>query len=428
VIRLAPVEIEPPKSCHQMLGVDRGASADEVTRGFLRAALPYHPAHGADRADPANANRRLRELAGAWSVLTGRAIAGQGGADAQVLRALDDALDDVARRLSRALGTIDQVREALVDEGCPRQVAGLAAERAVDARMATARAALKGGDARPASRPAEIRAASRAAEPGRTATAAAAMSPPVRRDALGRPMLELPVARPDAAGRTGRSADGRGGARTTRSTAAPRADATPRGGLHRIADAWRSLRGEPPPDPEGAIGYGADGDPDGLTWVDATLRQRVAAGGFDAIVLLAAFAAPALLVGLLLGLPVVWLERLAVGASLVGGALLHVVGELGWGGSPGKRLLGLRVETDDGHAPDARTTWLRHGLRTMSCCLFGLGHLFALPRRPARALHDLMTGTRVTTCRPSREDLERSLCVAALVVAVLIVMALRLAA
>lgn len=434
--RFTPNDIETPKSCHQLLGVERGASPDEVTLGFVRAALPYHPAHGAGRADPANANRRLRELAGAWSVLTGRAIVGHGGADAQALRTLDEALDDVAQRLARSRGSVDQVFDALADEGCPPQIAELAAERAVTARMAAMRAAAKGGDGKSPSRPADGRAAARTPESKRAATpvatALSAEPPPVRLDALGRPIPEALVAASASAGRAGRSAAD--GCRTPRPDAhredASGAVAMPRGGASRIVNAWRALRGEPPLDAHGAFGSVADDEPDGPdepSWVDASLRTRVAAAGFDAIVLLAVFVAPALLVGVLLELSRAGLERLAVGAPLVGGVLIHVFGELGWGGSPGKRLLGLRVETDAGRAPDARTTWLRHGLRTMSCCLLGLGHLFALPLRPSRALHDLLTGTRVTTCTPPREDLERTLCVATLVVAVLIVVGLQLA-
>jgi hypothetical protein len=59
----------------------------------------------------------------------------------------------------------------------------------------------------------------------------------------------------------------------------------------------------------------------------------------------------------------------------------------------GKRLLGLTVERLDGGAPDARTAWLRHGLRTMSMLLGRLGYATAAITERRKALHDLLTET-----------------------------------
>jgi uncharacterized RDD family membrane protein YckC len=80
-------------------------------------------------------------------------------------------------------------------------------------------------------------------------------------------------------------------------------------------------------------------------------------------------------------------------------ALYHVGFERSrWQGSPGKRLLGLRVVDahDDRPVATARLT-MRHLAGALSWLTLNLGHALALlpPRR--RALHDWLSGTRVVS-------------------------------
>jgi len=80
-------------------------------------------------------------------------------------------------------------------------------------------------------------------------------------------------------------------------------------------------------------------------------------------------------------------------------ALYHVGFERSrWQGSPGKRLLGLRVVDahDDRPVATARLT-VRHLAGALSWLTLNLGHALALlpPRR--RALHDWLSGTRVVS-------------------------------
>ena len=152
---------------------------------------------------------------------------------------------------------------------------------------------------------------------------------------------------------------------------------------------------------------------------DANLAQRVAATVVDVWLVFFVCAAPVMMLGRGLGASPVVLERITLAAMLVGGALYSVCSELGWGGTPGKRLLGMRVATMRGRAPDMQTVLLRHGLRTMSWCLFGLGFLIAPFNERRQALHDLLTETRVLAVTSPPPELVQALCAAPVALAVL---------
>lgn len=66
-----------------------------------------------------------------------------------------------------------------------------------------------------------------------------------------------------------------------------------------------------------------------------------------------------------------------------------------WQASPGKRLLGLRVETLAGARMGVGRALLRFLAAGPSWLLLHLGHAMAAWRKDARALHDLVAGTRV---------------------------------
>jgi uncharacterized RDD family membrane protein YckC len=163
----------------------------------------------------------------------------------------------------------------------------------------------------------------------------------------------------------------------------------------------------------------ADYDDEAEPPPDANLAQRVAATVVDVLLVFGACGAPIMMLGRGLDAPPVVVERITLAAMLVGGALYSICSELGWGGTPGKRLLGMRVETMRGQAPDRQTVLLRHGLRTMSWCLFGLGFLIAPFNERRQALHDLLTETRVLAVSPPPPELVQALCAAPVAVAAL---------
>jgi uncharacterized RDD family membrane protein YckC len=349
VYRVAPAELESPRSCHQILGVTRGASEEDLRLAFLQTAFACHPANPLVQGDPAAARKRLREAAGAWAVLAGRPILGGGGeADTQAIRAFDEALAVRALELARTGLDADAILGALFDQGCPSAVGGPAAERAV------AQAALVP----------RLRPAAREAIPSQSAGAGAGTSRA-------------------GAGRT----DGAAGERLSATASEPRPEAD------------YDDEAEPPP--------------------DANLAQRVAATVVDVLLVFVVCAAPIMMLGRGLDASPAVVERITLAAMLVGGALYSICSELGWGGTPGKRLLGMRVETMRGQAPDRQTVLLRHGLRTMSWCLFGLGFLIAPFNERRQALHDLLTETRVLAVSPPRPELVQALCAAPVAVAAL---------
>ena len=87
---------------------------------------------------------------------------------------------------------------------------------------------------------------------------------------------------------------------------------------------------------------------------------------------------------------------------LFGSATLYfVVSEASpWQGTPGKRLLGLRVRREDGGAPGPLRALGRHLAGALSWIALNLGHAIAGWRRDKRALHDLIAGTRVDASAP----------------------------
>lgn len=84
-------------------------------------------------------------------------------------------------------------------------------------------------------------------------------------------------------------------------------------------------------------------------------------------------------------------------ALTVGLALLYFVAfeASPWQATPGKRLLGLRVETANGHRPALGRVVLRFVCAAPSWLLLHLGHAMVGWRADGRALHDLLAGTRV---------------------------------
>lgn len=71
-----------------------------------------------------------------------------------------------------------------------------------------------------------------------------------------------------------------------------------------------------------------------------------------------------------------------------------------WQATPGKRLLGLRVETMAGARLTRWRALGRHFAGIASWLTLNLGHLLIALRPDRRALHDLMAGTRVTARGP----------------------------
>ena len=376
--RYQPTELEMPRSCHQILGVSRGASAEDLALAFVRTGMACHPSNAANESDRAVARRRLREAADAWAVLSGRPIIGGDAADVQAMQAFESALAAHALGMARYGHDADGILQALVAEGCPPVVAWPVAEQASEQAALWRR---------------------RRRDPS---TGAA----PVR--------APTPVARMVRRARTRAPADGgheSGEADTSPDIGAPRI-------WSRLSGALRVLRGLPAEvvDPyahETAADAAFDDAPP-----DADIAQRVAATVIDLVLVFVVCGAPVLAFGRGLESSVV-VERAALAAMLLGSALYYVFGELVWGCTAGKRLLGLRVETLDGRAPDLQTVLLRHALRTMSWCLGGTGFLVAPFTGRRQALHDLLTQTRVMCIAEAPREAVRILCALPAAVAVL---------
>lgn len=349
VYRLAHSELEMPRSCHQILGVTHGASEEDLRLAFLHTAFRCHPANPLVQGDLAAARKRLREAAGAWAVLAGRPILGGGGGEAD-------------KQTMRAFD------EALAIHALELARTGLDAE-------AVLRALFDQGCPSAVAWPVAERAAAQAALLPRLRTAA--------REALPSQGAGASRAGPGRA-------DGAAGHRPSARTSAAR-PAPSRPELQAGAEADYDDEAQPP---------------------DASLAQRVAATVVDVLLVFAVCAAPVWMLGRGLDASPVVVERITLAAMLVGGALYSVCSELRWGGTLGKRLLGMRVETVRGGAPDTQTVLLRHGLRTMSWCLFGLGFLIALFTERRQALHDLLTETHVLAVTQPRPELVQALCAA----------------
>jgi uncharacterized RDD family membrane protein YckC len=417
------------RSCHQILGIGRDASGDEIALAYLRTAMRHHPASCVDEADRARARPLFREAAEAWAVLSDGRVASCRGAegDARALAVFDETLAWHARELADRGLRAESVLNALMLEGCPQTVAWSAAEAATrDAALGTtvappslelpepvddedvpvlaaakaAAAAINDADRRAADAFASVAAG----------TAATASAPPG--DARA-PLSSRPVAARFAAGArvaadtatvvTPRTPGIRTAARSgpaSRRRGAPEGVA-PRAGLRGPAARGVARLGDDEPD-----------DLDPFPDLDARLEERVAATVADLAMIAVSCVAPVVLLGRLLEWSPLAVERLAIGAMLAGAAAWFVAGERSYGATPGKRLLGLTVERLDGGAPDARTAWLRHGLRTMSMLLGGLGYATAAITERRQALHDLLTETRVRSRGLQRPDLVWGLCAA----------------
>ncbi len=83
------------------------------------------------------------------------------------------------------------------------------------------------------------------------------------------------------------------------------------------------------------------------------------------------------------------------------GALYFIAGEASaWQGTPGKRLLGLRVHRLDGSRPGLLRVAARHVAGALSWLMLNLGHAIVAWREDHRALHDLLAGTQVLAHAP----------------------------
>ncbi|MBI2993946.1 MAG: RDD family protein [Gammaproteobacteria bacterium] len=70
----------------------------------------------------------------------------------------------------------------------------------------------------------------------------------------------------------------------------------------------------------------------------------------------------------------------------------------------GMRAWGIRLVRAGGGAPRVRDTLLRFAGALVSTLPLGLGFLYALADRDGRALHDLVSGTRLIRVDPDRND------------------------
>ena len=121
------------------------------------------------------------------------------------------------------------------------------------------------------------------------------------------------------------------------------------------------------------------------------------------------------LLPLLLRDTIVWSEAEALASTVLLATLLLVAIAAAWfigfeasrwQATPGKRWLGLRVETLTGGAPGIRGAALRWLGGVASAMLLHLGHAMIGLRADHRALHDLLAGTRVVfTTEPAPRTL-----------------------
>ena len=71
-----------------------------------------------------------------------------------------------------------------------------------------------------------------------------------------------------------------------------------------------------------------------------------------------------------------------------------------WQATPGKRLLGIRVQSVDGGPLGLANTGMRFFAGSLSWLSFNLGHALAAWRHDGRALHDLLARARVVSATP----------------------------
>lgn len=72
------------------------------------------------------------------------------------------------------------------------------------------------------------------------------------------------------------------------------------------------------------------------------------------------------------------------------------------GTTPGKRLMGLKVVSEDGSPVDAQKAFLRAATSLVSWYALVIGYLWASKDPQGRTWHDLIAGTRVVRAEPSR--------------------------
>lgn len=82
-------------------------------------------------------------------------------------------------------------------------------------------------------------------------------------------------------------------------------------------------------------------------------------------------------------------------AAMVVYVLGATLAELGYGATPGKRVLGLRTVDAEGAPLTLRRAFVRNlgKIVSLGCCFVGIGWMFV--DRDGRTLHDRMGGTRV---------------------------------
>jgi uncharacterized RDD family membrane protein YckC len=128
----------------------------------------------------------------------------------------------------------------------------------------------------------------------------------------------------------------------------------------------------------------------------AGLARRLAAGGYDLLVLAGVLVATSFAVVIARGGRAVPTGDLGYQAFLLTQAAGYYI--LFWsrgGQTPGMRAWGIRVETVAGAAMTARTAALRFPAMLLSAGTFGLGFAWALTDRQRRTWHDRWSGTRV---------------------------------
>lgn len=96
-----------------------------------------------------------------------------------------------------------------------------------------------------------------------------------------------------------------------------------------------------------------------------------------------------------------------LGLVLLGGAFVGWIYLLGFGVTPGKAAVGLRVRRTDGTLPGIPAMLLREWIaKYISALFFYLGYLWAIFDRDRQAWHDKIAGTvvvRVSTRMPVRD-------------------------
>ena len=93
---------------------------------------------------------------------------------------------------------------------------------------------------------------------------------------------------------------------------------------------------------------------------------------------------------------------LQAGLLVAGIAALYFIGfeASRWQATPGKRLLGLQVQSEQGGRLGLARTALRFFAGSLSWLSLNLGHALAGWRKDGRALHDLLAGARVSAKGP----------------------------